>query len=123
MDLIDTHCHLDVVAFDADREDVLAACRANGVNRIGIPGVDAAAWGRILDLCASAPGLSPTLGLHPVYLDQHRAEHVVQLGDWVARPRPVAVGELGLDYYVDTPARAGQQKLFEAHLHIAAAAA
>src|SRR3569623_2542912 len=74
MDLIDTHCHLDVVAFDADREDVLAACRANGVNRIGIPGVDAAAWGRILALCASAPGLYPTLGLHPVYLDQHRAE-------------------------------------------------
>src|SRR3569623_776757 len=96
MDLIDTHCHLDVAAFDAAREDVLAACRANGVNRIDIPGVDAAAWGRILDLCASAPGLYPTLVLHAVYLDQHRAEHVVQLGDWVARHRPVAGGEIGL---------------------------
>src|SRR3569833_2290035 len=122
MDLIDTHCHLDVAAFDADREDVLAACRANGVNRIVIPGVDAAAWGRILDLCASAPGLYPTLGLHPVYLDHHRAEHVVQLGGWVARRRPVAGGEIGLDYYIDDPDRAGQRTLFEDQLHIAAAA-
>src|SRR3569623_996568 len=93
MDLIDTHCHLDVAAFDADREDVLAACRANGGNRIVIPGVDAAAGGRILDLCASAPGLYPTLGLHPVYLDQHRAEQVVQLGDWLAQHHPKAENE------------------------------
>ena len=122
MDLIDTHCHLDVAAFDADRDDVLAACRANGVNRIVIPGVIAEDWGKLLALCASAPELYPTLGLHPVYLEQHRSEHVVQLGEWVARHRPVAVGEIGLDYYVDNPDRAAQQTLFEEQLHIAAAA-
>src|SRR3569623_1572742 len=94
MGLIGAPCHLVVAAFVADREDVLAACRANGGNRIVIPGVDAAAWGRILDLCASAPGLYPTLGLHPVYLDQYRAEHVVQLGDWVARHPPRAESEI-----------------------------
>src|SRR3569623_1242762 len=51
MELIDTHCHLDVADFDADRDDVLAACRANGVTRIVIPGVAAAGWGNILALC------------------------------------------------------------------------
>src|SRR3569832_1977824 len=122
MELIDTHCHLDVADFDADRDDVLAACRANGVTRIVIPGVGAAGWGSILALCADEPGLYPTLGLHPVYLDRHRDEDVEELADWVAHHRPVAVGEIGLDFYIDDPDRARQQALFEAQLRIAAEA-
>lgn len=122
MELIDTHCHLDVADFDADRDDVLAACRAHGVTRIVIPSVDAAGWGNILALCADRPGLYPTLGLHPVYLDRHRDEDVEELADWVANHHPVAVGEIGLDFYIDNPDRARQQALFEAQLRIAAEA-
>src|SRR3569833_1882267 len=122
MELIDTHCHLDVADFDAARDDVLAACRANGGTRIVIPGVDAAGGGNILALCADEPGLYPTLGLHPVYLDRHRDEDVEELADWVAHHRPVAVGEIGLDFYIDDPDRARQQALFEAQLRIAAEA-
>src|SRR3569833_3333616 len=120
MELIDTHCHLYVADFDADRDDELAACRTNGVSRIVIPGVDAAGCGNILALCADEPGLYPTLGLHPVYLDRHRDEDVEELADWVAHHRPVAVGALGLDFYIDDPDRARQQALFEAQLRIAA---
>src|SRR3569623_1917895 len=110
MELIDTHCHLDVADFDADRDDVLAACRANGVTRIVIPGVDAAGWGNILALCADEPGLYPTLGLHPVYLVRHRDEDVEELADWVAHHRPVAVGEIELDITSTIPiARASRR--------------
>src|SRR3569833_3420859 len=98
MELIDTHCHLDDADITAARDVVRAAGRANGVTRIVIPGVDAAGGGNILALCADEPGLYPTLGLHPVYLDRHRDEDVEELADWVAHHRPEAVGEIGLEY-------------------------
>ncbi len=122
MELIDTHCHLDVADFDADRAEVLAQCRARGVNRIVVPAVDAAGWDKLLALCTDEAGLYPALGLHPVYLDQHRPEHVTALAEQVARKRPVAVGEIGLDYFVTELDRARQQNLFDAQLRIAAEA-
>lgn len=120
MELIDTHCHLDVADFDADRAEVLALCRARGVNRIVVPAVDAAGWDKLLALCAGDAGLHPALGLHPVYLEQHRPEHVTALAERVARQRPVAVGEIGLDYFVTDLDRVRQQSLFEAQLRVAA---
>ena len=123
MDLIDTHCHLDVSDFDADRAEVLAQCRARGVNNIVVPAVDAKGWENLLRLCARETGLHPALGLHPVYLEQHRAEDVAALPEWVARHRPVAVGEIGLDYFLTDLDRARQQNLFEAQLRVAADAA
>lgn len=122
MELVDTHCHLDVGDFDADRDEVLEQCHANGVHHIVIPGVDALAWGNLVALCAEERGLYPSLGLHPVYLDRHRGEHVKELADWVERHRPVAVGEIGLDYFVTDLDRDRQQMLFEAQLRIAAEA-
>ena len=119
MNLIDTHCHLDVSEFDADRGEVLRRCRANGVNRILVPAIDAAGWDSLLDLCAREEGLYPALGMHPMYLDQHRPEHLPALERMVADRRPVAIGEIGLDYYIDDPDQGGQQRLFEAQLAIA----
>ncbi|HSQ08345.1 MAG TPA: TatD family hydrolase, partial [Chromatiaceae bacterium] len=52
--LIDTHCHLDVEEFDQDRAQVLAQARAAGLVGIVVPGIHAAGWPRLLDLCASA---------------------------------------------------------------------
>src|SRR3569832_1946011 len=120
--LIDNHCNLDVADFDADRDDVLAASRDHSGDYVARDPVGAAGWGNILALCADEPGLYPTLGLHPVYLDRHRDEDVEELADWVAHHRPVAVGEIGLDFYIDDPDRARQQALFEAQLRIAAEA-
>jgi TatD DNase family protein len=119
MELIDTHCHLDVADFDADRSEVLARTRASGVRRLVIPAVDAAHWGPLLALCRQEPGLYPALGLHPVYLDQHRREDVEALEGAVAQQRPVAVGEIGLDFFVAGLDRARQQRLFEAQLAVA----
>jgi len=116
LELIDTHCHLDVAEFDADRDQVLARSRARGVRRLVIPAVDAAHWRSLLDLCRREPGLYPALGLHPVYLEQHRREDIQALETALAEQRPVAVGEIGLDYFVDGLDRERQQRLFEAQL-------
>jgi len=117
--LIDTHCHLDVEEFDPDRDQVLAAARAAGVAGIVIPGIYAAAWPRLLRLCRTAVDLHPALGLHPVYLAQHRPEHMADLERALTETRPLAVGEIGLDLYRRDLDPTRQQALFEAQLVLA----
>lgn len=117
--LIDTHCHLDCEEFDPDRDQVLAAARAAGLVGIVIPAIHAAAWPRLLSLCATAADLHPALGLHPVYLAQHRPEHIAALELALAEMRPVAVGEIGLDLYQRDLDPVRQLALFEAQLAVA----
>ncbi|MGE5152675.1 MAG: TatD family hydrolase [Bdellovibrio bacteriovorus] len=122
MELIDTHCHLDVAEFDPDRDAVLARARAAGVVAVVIPAIHRAGWPWLLQYCASQPGLHPALGLHPVYLDAHGADDVRALESAIAERRPLAVGEIGLDYFVRDLDRKRQQDLFESQLAIARAA-
>ncbi len=119
MELIDSHCHLDVAAFDADREAVLARARGAGVVQIVVPAVDAAGWPGLLALCRSEPGLYPALGLHPIYIDRHTEADVAELRRLVERERPLAIGEIGLDFYLKELDRQRQQLLFERQLEIA----
>jgi len=119
MELFDTHCHLDVAAFDTDRLQVLQRAREQGVKNMLIPAIDADHWDGLLKLCESQPGLYPALGLHPVFLESHRAEHVARLEQYVDVQRPVAIGEIGLDYFVRELDRDAQRQLFEAQLAVA----
>lgn len=119
MDLIDTHCHLDDIQFEPDREQVLARCAREGIRRIVVPGVEAAGWDNLINLCHSHAGLYPALGMHPMYLDCHRPEHLDQLLQQVEEYRPVAIGEIGLDFYIDGPDEENQEELFYSQLDIA----
>jgi TatD DNase family protein len=119
MELFDTHCHLDVSEFDADRDAVLARTRAAGVNRLVVPAIDAAGWPGLIALCRSEAGLYPALGMHPIYSDQHRDEHVDALRLLIEREHPVAIGEIGLDFYIGNADRKRQQAVFEAQLALA----
>jgi TatD DNase family protein len=117
--LIDTHCHLDVAEFDADREAVHERARVAGVAGIVVPAIHRDGWPRLLDYCASAPDLYPALGLHPVYLPQHRDGDLAALERAIADSRPLALGEIGLDYFVRELDRERQQAIFERQLAIA----
>jgi TatD DNase family protein len=123
MHLIDTHTHLDFPDFDSDRSEVLARSRALGVERLVVLGVQQANWQRVWDLAQSEDNVHAAFGLHPVYLDQHHPEHVHQLHAWLARyaghPKLCAVGEFGLDYFLEELDRERQQQLFEAQLKLA----
>ncbi len=120
--VIDTHCHLDCTEFDPDRAAVLVRTRAAGVVGLVIPAIRRAGWPGLLALCATNADLHPALGLHPVYLDQHRDADIPALERAIADARPLAVGEIGLDYFVRDLDRHRQQALFEAQLEIARAA-
>lgn len=122
LELIDTHCHLDVPDFDLDRDAVLQRARARGVVALVIPAIDRAGWPWLLDYCGTHPGLYPALGLHPIYLERHGDGDVQALEAAIAERRPLAVGEIGLDYFLRDLDRGRQQALFEAQLQVARAA-
>jgi TatD DNase family protein len=119
MELIDTHCHIDVAAFDADRQQVLAHCQQLGVSRIVVPGIAADGWEKLQHLCADNPSLFPSYGLHPVYLDHHDEGDLAALEKRIHTTRSIAVGEIGLDFFLPELDRTRQQQLFEAQLQIA----
>lgn len=116
--LIDTHCHFDAEDFDADRMEVAARALAAGVDTIVIPGYIAAYWPRLFQVCDgfSAPRMLPAPGLHPCYVRQHEPAHLLELEQLLqVRPDVVAIGEIGLDYFVDelkTPELKEKQEYF-----------
>ncbi|MGD8927003.1 MAG: TatD family hydrolase [Thioalkalispiraceae bacterium] len=120
MDLIDSHCHIDVADFDADRDEVLSRCRQQGIHSLIVPAIDVAGWDKLLSLCDKEQGLYPALGLHPVFLDQHQQGDVEKLEAKLATTEVVAVGEIGLDFYIKELDRDEQMQFFEAQLAIAA---
>ena len=117
--LIDSHCHLDAAEFDADRAQVIERARQVGVTRQVVPAVDAAEWPKLREVCAADAGLHAAYGLHPMYLAAHRDEHLSQLREWIEREQPVAVGECGLDYFVEGLDRDLQHHYFENQLQLA----
>jgi TatD DNase family protein len=119
MHLIDTHCHLDVEEFAADRDAVVARARAAGVSDFVIPGIYRDEWPALIAFCRSGPGLHPALGLHPVYLERHTAADLAALPAWVERERPVAIGEIGLDFHLRELDRTRQQQVLEEQLVVA----
>jgi len=122
--LIDTHTHLDFDDFDADRQAVLTHCQQMGVERVVVLGVYQRNLQRVWDLALSEPQVYAALGLHPIYIDEHLPEHLQDLRDRLAavagHPKLCAVGEIGLDYYVESLDRERQQTVFDSQLQMAA---
>lgn len=117
--LVDSHCHLDAGEFDHDRMEVVARARAAGVRMQVLPATHADAWPLLRDAVACAPGLFAAYGLHPTFLEHHREPHLDRLREWIVRERPVAVGECGLDFFVEGLDGDRQAHWFEAQLRIA----
>jgi len=119
MEIIDTHCHLDVTDFNSDRSEVLDRCRSAGISKIIIPAIESETWPDVLTLCESEKGLYPALGLHPVFINQHQADDIDKLEEILETVFPVAIGEIGLDFYIKELDQQQQLKLFEAQLLVA----
>ena len=116
--LVDSHSHLDAAEFDADRGEVIARARQAGVTRQVLCATAAAQWPKLREVCVEE-GLYPAYGLHPTFLALHRRQHLEQLRGWLEREHPVAVGECGLDYFVEGLDRQAQMEYFEAQLRLA----
>lgn len=116
--LIDTHIHLDAPEFDADRDAVIAAARAAGVTHWVVPAVSAATFSTTRAM-RERYGCAVAFGLHPMYLNAHTDAHLDLLDEWLAREQAVAVGEIGLDFFVPGLDPVRQEALFAAQLRLA----
>lgn len=120
--MIDSHAHLDMAAFDADRDDVLLRAREVGVETIlslgMIDGNDS--YQRAFLIVDENPKLLTAIGCHPhdaKLFDEKGGEALVErLAD---RPRLMAIGEIGLDYHYDNSPRPVQQEVFRRQIRLA----
>lgn len=118
----DTHCHLDLDHFAADREDVLARARAAGVTRILVPSLNLVSSSAVLGLASKFDEVCAAIGLHPSDVADDWQRKVDGLHAIAQSPKVVAIGEIGLDYYWTTAptTRALQRAALVAQLESAA---
>lgn len=124
--MIDTHCHLDLEAFDADRDEVVERAAAAGVAGMLVPGVRPRTWDALVAFAARhhARGVRCALGIHPqVVPELAEDERAGDLADRIARAvtdaGAIAIGECGLDGGTAGPEL--QEAVFRAHLRAARA--
>ncbi len=119
---VDSHCHLDAPEFDADRGAVVARALKAGVSMLVIPAVGAFDWGGAREQ-AHRYGFAYALGIHPLYVmhagEQDLALLAAQLALHRDDPRLVAVGEIGLDFFVPGLDAEKQQFFYTEQLKLA----
>jgi TatD DNase family protein len=113
MQFIDTHCHLDGEEFRDDLDAVVTRAREAGVAAIGVPGINLDSCQTVLELCRRYPGYCyPMLGLHPEDVKADWKE-VLECIKKTLTSNPIAIGEVGLDYYWSREFEKEQLEAFE----------
>ncbi|MEG3135343.1 TatD family hydrolase [Rouxiella sp. T17] len=118
---IDTHCHFDFPPFSDNEESSLRLAAEAGVRQIIVPAVEAARFEPILKLAAQHAPIFAALGLHPICIERHTDDCLEQLAARLeARDsKLVAIGETGLDLYMENPDFDKQQLLLKAQFALA----
>ncbi len=119
--MIDTHAHLHLPDFDADRERVLARDFALGVTGIVEVCISPERWPLVEELAAADPRVVATAGIHPHAAARASAADLTALEARCAQPHVVAVGETGIDTYRDYAPLEAQRSLFAAQVALARA--
>ena len=119
---IDTHCHLDASEFDDDLDAMRHRAREAGVKHCVIPAVAVDNFGAVRDI-AHAHGDSYGLGIHPMCTPDAADEDLIRVDEAVSAakddPRLVAVGEIGLDYFIDGLDPHKQELFYRKQLEVA----
>lgn len=123
MNFIDSHCHLDGEEFKDDLDAVVQRARAAGCQAIFLPAIDVASCHTVLDTCCQYPGYCyPMLGLHPEEVRADWRDQLLAISNWLLAishqhksnsQQPIAIGEVGLDYYWSREFEEEQLQAFE----------
>ncbi len=121
IDLVDSHCHLDLRQFNADRDAVIARMAESGIRYAVNPGVDLPSSRAAVALALRQHEcIYAAVGIHPHEAKTLDAAVLEELKTLACSPKAVAIGEIGLDYYRDFSPRDAQWRAFEAQLELAA---
>jgi TatD DNase family protein len=119
LELTDSHAHIDDASFAPDLRAMFQRANDAGIRHIVVPAIDRASWPRIESLCRDHTQAHAAYGLHPIYLDQHQPGHVDELRAWLETHDAVAVGEIGLDYFLPELDVERQREYFQQQLRVA----
>lgn len=117
--LIDSHAHLDMEDFDADRDLVIRRARQGGVERIVTIGIDLNSSKKAIEIAKKYEFVYATVGCHPHNANEADARDLEKLRDLASEPKVVAWGEIGLDFFRRHSSPDKQVKAFERQLDIA----
>jgi len=117
--LIDSHCHLYMPDFDADRDGALARARTAGLTAFVAIGYDLASSRQAVALADREPDVYACVAIHPHHAADATGDALAQLQTLAAHPRVVAIGEIGLDFYRNRAPREIQEAAFRAQLGVA----
>lgn len=116
---IDTHCHLDACEFGGETAAIASRAAERGVAQIVIPAVERGNFEAVASLAAQHSNCSYALGIHPVCVPNATQQDLDSLRGMIPAalqdPRFVAIGEIGLDYFIPaltSPAMREKQEYF-----------
>jgi TatD DNase family protein len=116
---IDTHCHLDAAEFGNTQASVVRDAVTAGVSRMVVPSVARGNFDAVCQLCVRQPNCSPAYGIHPMYTDDAAPGDLDVLRDVLEQHKAVAVGEIGLDFFIPHHDQARQEHFFVEQLKLA----
>ncbi len=118
--LVDTHSHLYMEHFDADRDQVIRHAAEKGIRKILLPNIDSHSIGPMNQLAAAYPDTChPMMGLHPTSVKDNYREEFEIIRKELLTGRYMAVGEIGIDLYWDKSRLREQCLVFEQELDLA----
>ncbi|MCD8364171.1 MAG: TatD family hydrolase [Lachnospiraceae bacterium] len=118
--IFDTHAHYDDSAFDEDRDVLLTSLHEQGVGMLVNVGADMESSACSVELAEQYPFIYGAVGVHPDGVGELNEEKLCRLREYLALPKIVAVGEIGLDYYWDKEQHDLQKEWFVRQFRLAA---
>ncbi|TFH48233.1 MAG: TatD family deoxyribonuclease [Bacteroidia bacterium] len=120
MVLIDTHNHLYLPEFDADRDEVVKRSAGNGVEKILMPNIDSSSVEPMLAAERSYPGIClPMMALHPTSVKENFRDEIAKVESQLGEHKYYGIGETGIDLYWDKTWYREQLISFRRHLELA----
>lgn len=117
--LFDTHCHLNVDAFEEDVEETIEHAKELGVSKFAVVGFDTETIKKSLELSQAHPEIYSIIGWHPTEAGSYTKEIETKLQEQLTMPKVVALGEIGLDYYWMEDPKETQATVFRRQIAIA----
>jgi TatD DNase family protein len=122
MQLIDTHTHLYLPEFDADRDEVVSRAIGSGITKMLLPNIDLGSVEQMLSSVARYPGICfPMIGLHPTSVKEDYISQFDEIEKLLPRHKFIAIGEIGIDLYWDKTFREEQLVAFRRQIELALA--
>ncbi len=117
---VDTHTHLYLEQFDADRKEVILESAEMGVTKMFFPNIDEQSIIPLLKVTTQFPkNCFPLIGLHPESVDDNFEYKLNVLENWLQKEKFYGIGEIGIDLYWDKTYKTEQMLAFEFQLNLA----